>query len=328
MTNAAGAPTSAETLGVVDPMRIPGSGAVARSWRRLPTLGRVFVALAIIDAVARILRLVEPSVDLDLSAPLGLIAGFLPRTLWILLPAIIVARRTDAARTVPWILRGALTLALTTLVAAPLHDLVTEYRFVMEPEVPSIAISFATNLLIIGAWLMLAKGFLELRSRPAAPIAAVLANLIAVGFVASVAIELVFALRSAARGELFGDFWFAMLVLNGITALGLMATAAGLWAIVRGLDDPRRPGLATRFGVAAATLWASTSVLSSMSSAWFLMTEPALTGGSGMRGLELFNLISLVPAIVAPTLLVAAFALGLADRDITAREADLHSAPS
>lgn len=210
MTNVAGAPTSAEVLGVVDPMRVPGSGAVARSWRRLPTLGRVFVALAITDAVARILQFVEPSVDLDLSAPLGVIAGFLPRTLWILLPAIIVARRPDAARTVPWILRGALVLGLTTLVAAPLHDLVIGYTFAMEPEVPSIAISFATNLLIIGAWLMLAKGFLELRSRPAAPVAAVLANLIAVGFVASVAIELVFCApfggpRRALRGLLVRD---------------------------------------------------------------------------------------------------------------------------
>lgn len=104
-----------------------------------------------------------------------------------------------------------------------------------------------------------------------------------------------------------------------------MATAAGLWAIVRGLDDPRRPALATRFGVAAATLWASTSVLSSMWSAWFLLTEPALTGGSGMPSPELFNLISLVPAMVAPTLLVAAFAIGLADPDVTAGEAEPHS---
>ena len=58
----------ASGLGVVDPLRIPGLERAGRAWQQLPALGRAFMALALVDLLARALNVGSLSLFLDPSS--------------------------------------------------------------------------------------------------------------------------------------------------------------------------------------------------------------------------------------------------------------------
>jgi hypothetical protein len=310
-----------EELGVVEPMGVPGW--VRRPIDRLSGLAKAFVALAVIDTVARIAGVIGPPILSGLDAPLATIAGFLPRVLWILLPAIILYRRPDAARSAPWILRGAIVLALTTVILEPLNGLVTGAAFTaFDGEIPIADVVFMAARAILGtaAWLMFAAGFVALRPRPAAPVAAALSSLIAVAFIVSAGIGL-FQTMHDPGPDFFPGGALTAVVLNILATLSVLATAYALWAVVRGLGDALRPAGAVRVAVAAATLWATAALLVSIVILSFVVAQPTSVEEVGQGLIDAIGAIGWVSIVVGPTLLICAFAIGLADADLAADEA-------
>ena len=93
----------ATPTGAVDPIRGPGTDVIARSWRRLPVLGRVFLLAAVLDVVARALGIAGLSLLIDLGHPLTIL-GFLPHLAFVLFPVAVLWRRPDAGTETPLVL--------------------------------------------------------------------------------------------------------------------------------------------------------------------------------------------------------------------------------
>ncbi|HUQ42891.1 MAG TPA: hypothetical protein VM451_00565, partial [Candidatus Limnocylindria bacterium] len=123
-----GASAASTELGVVDPIRIPGLGRARGTWRRLPTLARVFVALAILDYPLRFLHVGGLFSFIDLEVPITLLWG-LTHTAIVLLPVALLLRQPAAPATHPLIFRGAIAVALV--------ELLSDYSFVISPDFSS-----------------------------------------------------------------------------------------------------------------------------------------------------------------------------------------------
>src|ERR1043166_1773692 len=101
-------------------MRLP---LQAQAWvdrlRAWPMLAQIFVGLTVLDIVFRGLGVIQPAMYLSTQNPLTFVTAFLPHDALILLPALVVIRRRDAESAMPWVLRGAVLIALETLLWAP-----------------------------------------------------------------------------------------------------------------------------------------------------------------------------------------------------------------
>jgi hypothetical protein len=96
MTDTKPAVATAEGLGVVEPLRIPGAAAARRAFLGLPPVARLFIGLAGVDVVVRGLGLFGTGLFLFLDNPLTWFSAFFPHDALILLPALILARRPNA----------------------------------------------------------------------------------------------------------------------------------------------------------------------------------------------------------------------------------------
>src|SRR5258706_116158 len=85
----------------------------------MPRIAQVFVALALVDLVGRALGVVEPGIGFSTEYPTSFVSAFLPNFALILLPALVLIRRPDAETATPWILRGAVVVALVELLGSP-----------------------------------------------------------------------------------------------------------------------------------------------------------------------------------------------------------------
>jgi hypothetical protein len=291
-----------DDLGVVEPLRLPvGVERVRRAFLELPWIARVFLALTVADVVARTLGLIAPPVAL--GDPSAILVSYLPRDALILLPAIVLIRRPTAGWEMPTMVRGAVAVALVTLVAHPTVAFLADNVF---DDAPTSALGPASieAALVAASWLALAWGLRSLNPAEPTPFAAGLANLTAAAIILAAVIQFATALAIEA-GSVVPDFqitiWIAI-----IGGLGLIAVAYLTREIIRGLDDPGRPVAATRLAAGAAVLSALTALLTAAAGVVGLVAQRLLFDQT------VYVTIS-VTSEMALTLVVAAFALGLAD---------------
>jgi len=250
-------PGGATPLGVVDPLEIPGVAAAVRTWWRLPPVGRVFVALAAIDVLWRLLGIGGYRVNVALDIPISFLWAFAPHNLLILLPALVVLRRPDAATATPLILQGAIAIGLVELLSGPAQSVVIGLEGTL-PLIASTILSIAATFVWAAGLLALAIGLLALRPpRPSLPLAG-LANLAAGTVAAGVATAVFVALAVPGPGLGIPE-WNTLSALAG--TLGIIPSAVWaflVWVVIRGAGDASRPRVATITAAAAAVLLALT----------------------------------------------------------------------
>jgi hypothetical protein len=296
-------------LGVVDALRVPAPiEAAAARLRALPTVAQVFVALAILDAVARTIGLIEPAARLD-DGLIGFLGSYLPRDAWILLPAILVLRRPTAADDTPRLFIGAVGIAAVTLVAQPALAILSG------ASAPDFALFAWVNVLrsLVTAWsyVLLASGLGLLNPRDPRPTAAGLANLVFLGIALATVLQLVssVALRDQFAADVLANFANLGAITVAQLALGLV-----LKVVVRGLADPSRAARATLSATAGAVLLALAIVLEGLLA---LLGAFAL-GVGGLQSVEIgisawsSSALAIVD-LAGYALLFAGVALGLAD---------------
>jgi hypothetical protein len=238
-----------DTTGVVGELRIPDP--VRRAYRSTPSLAMVFVGLAVLDAVARTLGVLQPAVHLDLAQPLPVLASFLPRDLLILLPAVIVIRLPSALHVTPFVLAGAVAISLGQLLELPLGSVVLP---------PAMGYSAATFLPALG-WITLGWGLVMLNPKAPPPTVAGTANLVAAVVVIAAAVLGVLPLVVPRELDLRDPSTLNTAIsIAVIEILGALAWGFFLRAVVRGFRDPRRPNRATSLATLAALLAAALSL--------------------------------------------------------------------
>lgn len=305
-------------LGVVDPIRVPAplAGLTGR-FRRLPTLARVFITLAAVDALVRTLGLLEPHARLDVGL-VSAVGGYVPRDLWILLPAILLVRRPSVGADMPTLFRGAVLVAIVTLVAQPTLALVTnatQQDFLANGDLSDLTLvnglSVIRAIAISWGFVMVGLGLGGLNPREPRPVVAGLANVVVLGIVLAFVVPLASVLAVDAFGSARSNL---DLVPFAGAAVEQLALAFLLRAAVRGMDDPARAERATRSAASGAVLLAlgnaiegTLSVLSA-----FAQVNPGLQGAA----IDVSIWSSTVVAVLVLSgyvLLVAGFALGLAN---------------
>jgi len=129
----------------------------------------IFIGLASLDAVARTLGFILPSVDLNPAQPLSNVSSFMPRDLLILLPAVILLRLPRALHVTPFVFAGAVAISLGTLLAFPLGSLTLPV---------AMGVSAATFIPAIG-WVAMGWGLTTLNPKTPPSSVAGTANLVA-----------------------------------------------------------------------------------------------------------------------------------------------------
>jgi hypothetical protein len=237
-------------LGVVEPMRLPIPPAMTRWWGALPLLGRVFVGLAVIDVIGRIAGFLSPQfMFFDFVDPVVLVAQLFPRELVILLPALVLSRRADAAAATPLVLRGAVLLALVELIA----PLVMNGFASLGPEniVIWTLLSLIAPLARALAWVTIGLGLLALSRNAPSPNVAGSANLVA-GALGGLALLQLFLVMTGPRTELGDPASDGLFNLaRSFFVLEPFALAFLGRIVVRGYGDSLRPAQATRLAATA-----------------------------------------------------------------------------
>ena len=226
-------------LGVVDPLRIPGGSRARGLWAGLPELSRVFVALTVLDVLVRALGLLGTGLTFSLGYPLSWFGAFFPHDAMILLPALILARWPDALETIPMVVRGAVLIALVTLLNGPLRGLVSGNP--VDPIVAPTVVSILGILLMAGGWWSIAQGARVLNPvRPAESFAG-LANLVGGAIAFAAVANLAIALLGPAP-DIGEPTWTSLLQLNSaMFAVQSLALAYLARVVVLGTGDPARP---------------------------------------------------------------------------------------
>lgn len=309
MSNPPGGGSDAEALGVVDPIRLPLPAALPRAWRRLPALGKAFVVLAALDVLVRALGLFGTSLAVDVAVPVSFVTAFAPHSLLILLPAILLFRRTDAQVTTPLVFRGAMVVAVLELVREPIQGLTADVN--PEGAIASSGILYAVATLAIAAgWLAIGIGLAALNPARPGPSIAGLANLVSGAIVAGAVVGLasLFILPTMEGGDPG---------LNSALAAGAVAFAVQtiVWAFVaraaiRGTGDSRRPLVATYTATGAFILIGIGGALGALVGV-FAIVQYSFELGIGAP--EWALALGWAGGGLATSLVVVAFALGLAD---------------
>jgi hypothetical protein len=295
------AATTADGLGVVDPLRIPGAAAARRAFLGLPMVARVFVALAGVDVVVRALGLFGTGLFLSLDQPLSWFTAFFPHDALILLPALVVARRPDAVEATPMVMRGAIAIALVELLGTPARAIVSGSS--IEPFAAPTVVSIVAILFQAGGWYWLALGVRGLNPVRPAESSAGLANLVGGALALSALINLLTTLFGP--GPDVGDpTWTALLQLNSaMFVVQSFAFAYLARTVVLGTGDPNRPAAATNLATAALVLLAIGAIVG--------LLGPLLFPVTGQN--EIWVVIGWLTGPAATTAFVASFGLGLAD---------------
>jgi hypothetical protein len=276
-----------------------------RTWNTLPLLARTFIALAALDVLGRALGLLQPSMAGVFADPLSLVATFAPRDLWIVLPAVLVLRRPDAATATPWVLWSAVVLAVAEFAIGNLRAIVG-FGGSVETAALSLWIGILGSTVVAAARVGLARGLARLNPRPVSEAVDGLSNLVAFGIVIQAFGLLLDVLTTHVDSGAAGID--RLLTWNSAFEVAALAGwGAVLWAAVRGRDDLRRPSPALTLAVAAAIAGAVVGVLSAVVTALGIVAGPDAGLGS------LAFLIDWTASILVPTLLLIAVWLGLAE---------------
>lgn len=305
-------------LGVVDPLRLPDG--VLRAWQRSvawftvqPALGQLFIGLAAVDVLVRAVGIVGPPIYLDLGSPVGILNSFLPHDLLILLPALIVVRRTGAAEDTPNILDGAILIALVELLSHPTGALASTAGGIG----PWAVVSLSATIVTAVGWVWVGRGLAGLNPEPSSN-AAGWANLAAIGIIATVV--LTGASFLIGPGFDVGDEQAnSFLTLNQLgLILAPLALAYVGRTVIRGFDDERRPEMALRLGAAGVLLAAG---LGLVVNAIVVLATAEVGFAESIARVGGWSLVYWLATGGAISLLVLAFGLGLADVQPGAGEA-------
>ncbi|MBI3751217.1 MAG: hypothetical protein HY263_06120 [Chloroflexi bacterium] len=296
--------------GVVDPMRVPPwlREPVERAWREAPVVARAFVILAFLDVVSRSIGILQPRSFVGID-PFGLYAMLIPHDLWILLPAVLVLRRPDAARATPLVFAGAVTIALVTAFGRPVQSW---FEGPASLNALYVEIGVLESLAKLVAWLLIARGLAALSPLRPSPSTAGLSNLVLgaglVTLLAALGRDLLNVPETGIPG-LDG-----LLVLSNLVVYAqLSAWLYLLWIVIRGVGDSRRPAIATTAAAVGATM---TGLLDDVAIlAGVVMTtiqSPVLLGG-GLGLEDVDYALGFLSLGVGQALIVVAFAFGLAE---------------
>ncbi|HEX8025701.1 MAG TPA: hypothetical protein VF484_05830 [Candidatus Limnocylindrales bacterium] len=299
-------------LGVVDPMRVPAPvAAVLARFRALPQLAQAFIVIAVADALVRTIGLIEPHARFD-AGPISAVGSYVPRDLWILLPAILLVRRMTAAEDLPALLRGALIVAIVTLVAQPTIVLLSDLTSAGEPDLSLFTVlALARDVALTVAYVLLGRGLGALNPTLPRPVVAGLGNLIGWAIVLGLAGQLI-------AGVAVDAFHGVDPVFNAASLGGTIAAQVGLAyflrAVVRGMDDPSRAERATRTASAGAALLAVSIVFEAILSILSAVLQGSFAGQQTLLGISQWSTTVIgVLDLTGYILLIAAFAIGLAD---------------
>jgi len=273
-------------------------GAVA-GFRRLPAIAQAFIILTILDAVARTLGLIEPSVGGD---EIGLFASFSPRDAWIVLPAIVLIRRPTAAAETPWVYRGALFVAIVTMLARPTAVLLGNLLPADDIE-SHVALVVVESVLMGVAFLVIGCGLERLNPKAPPPAIAGLANLAAFGVLGAFVVGFIASLLTDLRLDIiFSPPWWSYAggIFHGACVAYLVRAAT------RSLGDRTRWETATRTAASGALLWALGLFGEGVVAGSYVITHALSLSADLALAFELLQ-------AVGPLLIVVGFGLGLAD---------------
>jgi len=273
-------------------------GTVA-GFRRLPAIAQAFIILTILDAVARTLGLIEPSVGGD---EIGLFASFSPRDAWIVLPAIVLIRRPTAAAETPWVYRGALFVAIVTLLARPTAVLLGNLLPADDIE-SHVALVVVESVLMGVAFLVIGYGLERLNPKAPPPAIAGLANLAAFGVLGAFVVGFIASLLTDLRLDIiFSPPWWSYAggIFHGACVAYLVRAATG------SLGDRTRWETATRTAASGALLWALGLFGEGVVAGSYVITHALSLSADLALAFELLQ-------AVGPLLIVVGFGLGLAD---------------
>ncbi|HJW22412.1 MAG TPA: hypothetical protein VJ506_08295 [Candidatus Limnocylindrales bacterium] len=293
--------------GAVHPIRIPDwiREPAERWWREMPAVARLFVGLTALDVVGRSVGFLSPAIAWGFLTPLGFVTAFVPHDLWILLPALLIIRRPDAPAATLWIFGAALVVAIVEVARGPVQAIL----YVPSLATIGVLVGAAAGLALAAGWALLGRGLSVLAPRNPSPTVAGIATIA----VALLGILIALYLAEAITAPAFGDAAYNQAVTLGKLAgtIEMVAWTYLMWVVIRGLGDPWRPVMATNLAgtgaIMAACIVPVTSVLARLLGA----VGVDLSGGSGFA--ELFQIVSWLGDIAGPTLIAAAFALGLAE---------------
>lgn len=293
-----------ESVGVVDPLRIPGAARGRQLWAAMPQLARIFLVLAAVDIVVRALGLFGTTLFLDLSYPLSVITAFFPHDALILLPAVIVLRRHDALVSAPLVTGGAIAVALAEVLGAPIRGLVSGNP--VDPFAGPTLVALVVVAATAAGWIAIAEGLRPLNPAISDLSAAGLANLVAGAIGLGVLIQLASALVTPAP-EVAADSGALYKLAGAALALGGLALAYLGRVVILGRGDAQRPKQAIDLATVAFVLIAIGSLLTTLLTIVVLALRLSDVASGVLNGLALLT------GPVATTALVVAFGLGLAD---------------
>jgi hypothetical protein len=288
-------------LGVVEPIRIPGADRIRSAWRPLPPVGRAFVALAVVDLVLRALRFNGVWLGIDVDLPFTALSA-LTHTVVLLLPVAVLLRRPDAAAATPWILRGAIVIALVELLGEHVRAVLPTDGDIGGPW---IVAQLASGAAWTAGYAMLAIGLRRQAREAPRPAIAGFANLVAAAIVLAATAGLIGQLVLV-EAELFPG----TRLLGVLAAIPQLALAFLARVVVRGTEDDRRPRIARSLATAGVALIAVDAAVLMLLSIYVLLQAsffPAWPLPIGGFGLGWFG------SGLAMVLLVVAFGLGLGD---------------
>jgi hypothetical protein len=301
MTDTKPAVTTAEGLGVVAPLRIPGAAAARRAFLGLPPVARLFIGLAGVDVVVRGLGLFGTGLFLFLDNPLTWFSAFFPHDALILLPALILARRPNAIEATPLVMRGAIAVALVELLNTPLRGIVSGNP--LDPIVTPTIVSIVAILFLAGGWYWLALGLRALNPMRPADSSVGLANLVSGALVITALTSFVTTLFVPAP-DVGNPSWTALFQLNSaMLVVQSLAFAYLARVVILGTSDPARPTVATNLAAGSLVLVAIGAIL--------LTIGPLLVPVTGDNAI--WVVLGWLTGPVAMAAFVASFGLGLAD---------------
>ena len=301
MTDTKPAVATAEGLGVVEPLRIPGAAAARRAFLGLPPVARLFIGLAGVDVVVRGLGLFGTGLFLFLDNPLTWFSAFFPHDALILLPALILARRPNAIEATPLVMRGAIAVALVELLNTPLRGIVSGNP--LDPIVTPTIVSIVAILFLAGGWYWLALGLRALNPMRPADSSVGLANLVSGALVITALTSFVTTLFGPAP-DVGNPSWTALFQLNSaMLVVQSLAFAYLARVVILGTGDPARPTAATNLAAGSLVLVAIGAIL--------LTIGPLLVPVTGDNAI--WVVLGWLTGPVAMTAFVASFGLGLAD---------------
>ncbi|HXG25497.1 MAG TPA: hypothetical protein VNL94_01405 [Candidatus Binatia bacterium] len=295
--------------GVVEPLRVPGADAATRAWAALPVLAQAFLVAALVDLLARVLGLFGLPPPIDIAEPISLL-GYLPHLALVLLPVAVLWRRPDAAQATPLVLWGAVALGLAELLTLPLTLLVPlGADMTLWALVGVLGIAGGT-----AGYALLALGLADLTQSVPSQVQLGLSNVVLWVIAASAILTtlLGFVVTPVDLGD--PGLNTRVQLVNAIGPLPILAAAYLARIVVRGTSDVRRPTAATTTATGAVLLKAFVHV-ASLVLALVVLIQLAFGLAPGQLGVGSSLVFGLLGG-VADILLVAAFALGLADTSV------------